>query len=118
MRTRGLALLMLLAAVSGATLLESQSAVPTNLGIKYVRDSEEYATLARQVYRGATGAVISSAAGGAFWGVILDIDETALDNSSYQLERGAYGLPYDDASWNAWVNRRVATAVPGVVDFV
>jgi 5'-nucleotidase (lipoprotein e(P4) family) len=120
MRTRVLTGLTLAALLSTVALLDSRQAAPTNLGIKYVRDSEEYATLARQVYRMAGGAVIT---GVAFddrrsWGVILDIDETALDNSSYQLERGAYGLPYDDASWNAWVNRRAATAVPGVVDFV
>lgn len=101
-------------------LLDGRQVVPTNLGIKYVRDSEEYATLARQVYRGATEAVTRAipAAGQRRWGVILDIDETSLDNSTYQVERAVYGLPYDDLSWNAWVNRRAAAAVPGVVDFI
>jgi 5'-nucleotidase (lipoprotein e(P4) family) len=120
MRTRLPALLTVVALVSGAALLQSQQAAPTNLGIKYVRDSEEYATLARQVYRQATDAMTRAASvmGQRSWAAVLDIDETALDNSTYQLERASYGLPFDDASWNAWVNRREAAAVPGAVDFV
>jgi 5'-nucleotidase (lipoprotein e(P4) family) len=87
------------------------------LEIKYVRDSAEYATLCREVYRVATNAVTSVRHTGT-WGVILDIDETTLDNSTYQLERAAYGLPYDDASWSAWIVRKEAGSVPGVEGFV
>jgi 5'-nucleotidase (lipoprotein e(P4) family) len=91
------------------------------LDVKYVRDSEEYATLARQIYRHATDAVERAAAAlaaGTPWAVVLDVDETALDNSTYQLDRAAYGLPFDNTSWNAWVRRREAAAVPGVSGFV
>jgi 5'-nucleotidase (lipoprotein e(P4) family) len=89
------------------------------VGIKYVRDSEEYAALALHVYRSAGDAVdrARSAASGS-WAVVLDIDETTLDNSTYQLERAAYGLPFDAASWAAWVERRQAPAVPGVHAFI
>jgi 5'-nucleotidase (lipoprotein e(P4) family) len=89
-------------------------------GIKYVRDSEEYATLSRQVYRLAGDAVTRTASDSGLrsWAVVLDVDETALDNSTYQLERAAYGLPYDADSWRKWVERREAPAVPGAVGFV
>ena len=87
------------------------------LETKYARDSAEYASLCRQVYRMATNAVTGAAHAGT-WGVILDIDETTLDNSTYQLERSAYGLSYDDASWAAWVVRKEAGSVPGVEGFV
>jgi 5'-nucleotidase (lipoprotein e(P4) family) len=98
----------------------AQQASPVHeLGVKYMRDSEEYATLARQVYRLAGDAVTRAAAGRQGpWAVVLDVDETTLDNSTYQLERAAYGLPYDDQSWAAWVMRRTAPAVPGVTGFV
>jgi 5'-nucleotidase (lipoprotein e(P4) family) len=89
------------------------------LGVKYVRDSEEYASLARQTYRLAGDAVDRARAGvSGSWAVVMDVDETTLDNSTYQLERGAYGLPFENLSWNAWVARREATAVPGVVAFI
>lgn len=94
---------------------------PSHLEIKWVRDSAEYAALVRQVYRQATSAVRAAAqqrASGRDWGVVLDIDETALDNSVYQLERAAYGKPFDDASWNDFVRRMQSPAVPGVAQFV
>ncbi len=96
---------------------------PANKQIKYVRDAEEYAVLTRQVYRQALTAVTAavrerSVRTGGPWGVVLDIDETVLDNSTYELERSAYGLPFDNQSWNAWVTRGEAGVVPGVVDFI
>src|SRR5262245_36171192 len=109
-------LVLLCHAVPG---LAQQPTAPRELGIKYVRDSEEYATLARQVYRMAGEAVERNAkTGGGPWAVVLDIDETALDNSSYQLERAAYGQPFEAASWAAWIERREAAAVPGVAGFI
>jgi 5'-nucleotidase (lipoprotein e(P4) family) len=99
---------------------QAPALAPRELGVKYMRDSEEYAALARQTYRVAGEAVARSAAaaGRQPWSVVLDIDETALDNSTYQLERAAYGLPFDAPSWAAWIARREAGAVPGVLDFV
>jgi 5'-nucleotidase (lipoprotein e(P4) family) len=91
------------------------------LEIKYVRDSEAYAVLTRQVYRSALEAVeswVANAQAGGPWAVAIDVDETTLDNSTYQLELGTYDISYDDPSWNAWVARREAGVVPGVIDFV
>jgi 5'-nucleotidase (lipoprotein e(P4) family) len=108
-------------AVSMSLLVSAQqpALLPQNLGIKYMRDSQEYATLARQVYRAAEVAVRTAAPSlqKGSWVVSLDIDETALDNSTYQLEREAYRLPFDSVSFNAWVMRRQAPAVPGVSEF-
>jgi 5'-nucleotidase (lipoprotein e(P4) family) len=110
-----------LLAVSLPLLVNAQqpALLPQNLGIKYMRDSEEYATLARQVYRAAEQAVRSAAPAlqKGSWVVSLDIDETALDNSTYQLEREAYRLPFDLVSFNAWAARRQATAIPGASAF-
>jgi len=113
------------AAVAAAVFLliqpaRAQAPSAAATGIKYMRDSEEYAALSRQVYRLAAESVARRAqnlASGS-WAVVLDVDETALDNSAYQLDRAAYGLPFENTSWNAWVLRREAGAVPGVVDFV
>src|SRR5260370_26338190 len=112
-----------LAAVAFVThsALEAQPPVSAAAtGIKYMRDSEEYAALARQIYRRAADSVARRAQGlpAGSWAVVLDVDETALDNSAYQLDRAAYGLAFENASWDAWIQRREAGAVPGVVDFV
>ena len=90
------------------------------LPVKWVRESEEYATLFRQVYRVATRAVETGArqVPAGRWAVVLDVDETSLDNSLYELERAAYGQPFAAATWDPWLVRRAAGAVPGVVDFI
>lgn len=49
--------------------------------------------------------------------VIMDIDETVLDNSPYQARLVRDGAEYDEATWAAWVAEKKAEPVPGVVDF-
>ena len=48
---------------------------------------------------------------------MLDIDETTLNNSTYQQERMDLGLGYSPASWTDWVNRKAAPPMDGVVAF-
>jgi len=50
--------------------------------------------------------------------VILDVDETVLDNSAYQARLEKAGTGWDDEIWNNWVLEMKATAVPGAIEFV
>lgn len=106
---------------AGVLVAQTPPELQGGLEIKWMRDSEEYAALARQVYRGAERAVTDAARrqvrNGA-WVVVLDIDETSLDNTAFQLERLAYRVPYDTASWNAWSRRVESGTVPGVAGFI
>lgn len=110
-----------LAVASAALMIPVEHAAAQGLEIKYVRDSETYAVLTRQVYRSALESVrswVANAQAGGPWAVVLDVDETTLDNSTYQLEVGTYHTEYDEPSWNAWVGRREAGTIPGVIEFV
>lgn len=49
--------------------------------------------------------------------VVLDIDETVLDNSPYQARLVRDGKEYNDASWGAWVKEEASTALPGALAF-
>lgn len=49
--------------------------------------------------------------------VILDIDETVLDNSQFEVERIAEGKGYSSANWMAWTARSEAGALPGALRF-
>ncbi|EIL95851.1 5'-nucleotidase, lipoprotein e(P4) family [Rhodanobacter sp. 115] len=49
--------------------------------------------------------------------VVLDIDETALDNSPYQARLVKNGGEYNEASWAAWCKEERARALPGAVAF-
>ncbi|WP_158880640.1 HAD family acid phosphatase [Rhodanobacter sp. L36] len=49
--------------------------------------------------------------------VILDIDETVLDNSPYQARVIKGGGEFNEADWAAWCKEQRARALPGVVEF-
>jgi acid phosphatase len=49
--------------------------------------------------------------------VILDIDETALDNSPYQARVVKSGGEFNEADWAAWCKEVQARALPGAVEF-
>src|SRR5262245_11332036 len=49
--------------------------------------------------------------------VIVDIDETVLDNSPYQAGLIKNGKSYPEG-WTAWINTAECTAVPGAVEFL
>ena len=87
--------------------------------VRWFRTSAEYRAIARQTYLLASDRLPELSRGLAPqpWAVILDADETMLDNSEYEQRRFALDSGYTDASWAQWVNERAATAIPGVVDF-
>ena len=49
--------------------------------------------------------------------IIIDVDETVLDNSSFQSRTILSGLSYPNG-WSKWVNESMATAVEGVYEFL
>lgn len=88
--------------------------------IHWVRNSAEYQALTRQVYRQATtrleAMLEATPREPGTWAVVLDADETVLDNSQYQKER--LGRSSTQSAWHSWVQRREAGAVPGAVAFL
>ncbi|HUK31450.1 MAG TPA: HAD family acid phosphatase [Candidatus Acidoferrum sp.] len=50
--------------------------------------------------------------------VILDLDETVLDNSPYEARLVATGEPYSEAAWTKWANEENAGLVPGAMHFL
>ena len=49
--------------------------------------------------------------------VVLDIDETVLDNSPFNVELLRLGTGYSDEKWNEWCERREALPLPGALSF-
>jgi acid phosphatase len=50
--------------------------------------------------------------------IILDLDETVLDNTPIQVRLLLGRKPFTEADWDLWVNERRAEALPGAVDFL
>ena len=88
--------------------------------IRWTRESAEHRALFLQVYRSATAHVEREGAARApgTWAVVLDGDETVIDNSRYQLERAQAGKGFDAESWREWCARREATPLPGAAAFL
>ena len=49
--------------------------------------------------------------------IIVDVDETVLDNSPYRARLIRDGLAYNEATWAEWVKEEAAKAVPGALEF-
>lgn len=89
---------------------------PTEL--KWVKYSVEYEAICVQTYRAAWQEVKSRAASlQENWAVVLDVDETALDNFRYQeiLFEQRKDFPY---YWDEWVLREECPPIPGVKAFL
>ncbi|HEY2898269.1 MAG TPA: HAD family acid phosphatase [Gemmatimonadaceae bacterium] len=87
--------------------------------VKWVRSSAEYLALTREIYTMAGDRLPELVRGlpAQGWAVILDADETVLDNSEYQRRLAVTHAVFDAKSWTAWVTERAAAAVPGAVGF-
>lgn len=52
------------------------------------------------------------------WVVVLDLDQTVLNNIEYQVMLDRKGMPFSPSTWRDWVEERKATAVPGAIPFI
>jgi 5'-nucleotidase (lipoprotein e(P4) family) len=50
--------------------------------------------------------------------VVVDVDETVLDNSRYQATLLKSRQPYDSNTWTDWVRLGQGEAIPGAVEFL
>ena len=51
------------------------------------------------------------------YSIVLDLDETVLDNSPYQVQNVKDGTAFNPKDWDVWV-KKAAKAVPGAKDFL
>lgn len=50
--------------------------------------------------------------------VVLDVDETVLDNSEYQASNILLNRNYNSENWKVWTDLARAKAIPGALDFL
>jgi acid phosphatase len=122
------------ASAAASTATASAAAGDDNLNaVLWMQRSAEYRAVAEQTYRAAADrldaalkepnwdALVPEERGNAAAGlkpaVVMDVDETVLDNSPYQARLIRNGKEYDELSWDQWVAEKKAKPIPGVVDF-
>lgn len=90
---------------------------PLGLDIRWYQRAAERKALSLQAYAVASQKLASKIPASGTWGVVLDIDETVLDNSAYQKSRADLGLGFSQQTWTAWVNQKAAKPIPGALAF-
>jgi acid phosphatase len=101
--------------------------------VLWTQTATEYAALTQQTYAAARAA-LDEALADPTWtaapeqvgmedyeslppAVVLDVDETVLDNAAYQARLIEDDALYDRETWSAWVEEEAAPAVPGALEF-
>jgi len=115
---------------SAATLKSAHAVCPVEndapfrrtRGLQWLQDSAEYRALTLAMYREARERVEAIASkrrrGDPPWVVMIDADETFLDNSQFQLEQQKHrGDRYHRDEWRKWVARQEARLIPGAGAF-
>lgn len=115
----------------GVTTAAGPSRAPLPDSIVWFRTAVEYRATALQAYRLA-GLMLDRALADRTWtaaleqtgdyaskppAVILDVDETVLDNSESEERNVREGAVYSEARWADWCNERRATPIPGALEF-
>jgi len=120
-RTRTAApLLLLLAGALAACATRAPRAPASTVadGIHWFRNAAEQKAVYVQTYQAALRAARELSAGKTpgSWAVVMDVDETILDNSEFQKRLGT--RPFDPKDWSAWVDEGQATLLPGAKTFI
>ena len=100
----------------------------------WMRNSSEYRAMAETTFRAALVSLKEGLADPSWTAepsqsgdfsvlppaVVMDIDESVLDNSESEVRLLLQGTCFEafPASWDAWVAERKAPAVPGAVEFI
>jgi 5'-nucleotidase (lipoprotein e(P4) family) len=87
----------------------------------WMQRSAEYRANALQAYgmaRRALDAALAAPSSSLPPAIILDLDETALDNMGFESTVIRKGITYDQTMWNDWIAREAATGTPGAKEFL
>ena len=105
-------------------LLISQNNTSLPNDIKWTTQSEEYKELCKQIYKNAWEKIerhifdSNYQLGMKNRVIVMDLDETVLDNSKYQIELNQKSESYTPITWNKFVKKEISNLVPGAKVFI
>ena len=94
--------------------------------VRWVKESNEYKAICHQVYSNALGEInnklhynrSSLNIPNHNFAVVMDLDETVLDNSDYQVDILSKNQAFSIESWSLWVKEEKASLVPGAFNYI
>lgn len=126
----GLSLLFLFASCGTADVATDNYSNNTLYSTLWIQTAAEYEALSYQAYN-TSGRLLPVALEDSFWtasleqsgayadlppAIILDVDETVLDNSFYEARGILDNTGFDPETWNSWVREMKAEAIKGAVE--
>jgi len=134
MRMTSRALLVPLLVASFSTACGTASPQPTyrrNVAL-WATESAEYTAVALQIYATAQRKLADALADPSWTAsleqesdyedlppaIIVDLDETVLDNRPFQMGLIREGAEFDEKAWNEWVKTAEVGSIPGAVPFL
>lgn len=93
---------------------------PNTMAVLYQQTAAEYRALCYQAFNLATlrlDMLVAQHRSAKKLSVVVDIDETMLDNSPYEARAIIDGFSYPEG-WDEWMKKADAAAVPGALEFV
>ncbi|MCX6334829.1 MAG: 5'-nucleotidase, lipoprotein e(P4) family [Bacteroidia bacterium] len=102
-------------------LTKSENQDPLILSVLWFQKSAEMKALYYQGYNIAERSLsekLQNRNSGKPAAVIMDIDETILDNSPSEVYMIENNVPFSDNIWKKWVYKGSAAALPGAMEFV
>ena len=86
--------------------------------VRWLINSSEYVAICKQIYMNALSSMQSVFLNTTNPIIIMDLDETVLDNSKYQIDLFLNNTQYNEISWDHFVNKEISDLVPGAKDFI
>ncbi|MFC6275929.1 5'-nucleotidase, lipoprotein e(P4) family [Psittacicella hinzii] len=84
----------------------------------WVQNAGEYRALSYQAFNYATLAFDNAkAVKGKAKAVVVDLDETMIDNAAYQGGVAKYGIPFSSQTWGKWEREGNPKVSPGALEF-
>jgi predicted secreted acid phosphatase/endonuclease/exonuclease/phosphatase family metal-dependent hydrolase len=100
------------------TVSISAQSLPLSPAVKWLTTSKEYRFLTQDTYQQASSTLEQLSPQKDNWVVVMDVDETILDNSPYQVSLDKTGASYIPETWEDWVKQASAGLVPGTAAFI
>lgn len=103
------------------SLAEETSQEYLEAAVLFVQTAAEYRALCYQAYNAGEQqlrAIADTTSSTENLAVVLDLDETVLDNSPYTAWQIEANLPYSKETWAQWTDQAAADLVPGVKRFL
>jgi acid phosphatase len=116
--SRKLSLLLVLLA-GCATPASAPTHRGTTQAVLWVQSSAEYPIAVREAYMLATLRLEQALTGSPrFPAIVMDLDETILDNSVFEARQIASDTNATAEEWNEWLSGTEARAMPGAIEFL